>query len=81
MSEKLQHTAARLQEKMSHRYNDGLHHKHNKNHILYRQHCKSHPSIQSQESEIEPQVNQSTGLIRLFKLRNMRRRVDKGRYH
>ncbi|MFI4918604.1 MAG: hypothetical protein ACHP65_03515 [Legionellales bacterium] len=81
MSDKTQHTAASLQERMTHRYGDGLHHKHNKNHILYRQHCKSHPNHQSVTTEAEPQLNESTGLIRKFKLRNMRKRLDKGGIH
>ncbi|MBI2786627.1 MAG: hypothetical protein HYX60_10175, partial [Legionella longbeachae] len=44
MPDKIQRTAASLQQKMLSRYNDGLHHKHNKHHLEYRQHCRSHPS-------------------------------------
>ena len=43
MSERLQHTSASMREKMLLRYGDVLHHKHDKNHIHYRQHCRSHP--------------------------------------
>ena len=81
MSEKIQHTAASLREKMSNRYSDGLHHKHNKNHLEYRQHCRSHPCKQSNGTDEETDVNYSTGLIREFKLRKMRKRLDKGRIH
>ena len=81
MSEKIQHTAASLREKMTHRYNDGLEHKHNKNHLTYRQHCKSHPCNQLNGKEEESVLNGSTGLIREFKLRKMRKRLDKGRIH
>ena len=82
MSDKIQHTAASLRDKMSVRYNDGLPHKHNKNHLSYRQHCRSHPAnqINGQEQE-EADVNSSTGLVREFKLRKMRKRLDKGRIH
>ncbi|MGL6028482.1 MAG: hypothetical protein ACRC0M_01690 [Legionella sp.] len=80
MSEKMQHTAAGLRDKMLARYSDGLHHKHNKNHMTYRQHSRSHPVVSTMRYD-EPQVNESTGLLREFKLRKMRKRLDKGRIH
>jgi hypothetical protein len=81
MSEKTQHTAASLREKMLHRYNDGLDHKHNKNHHSYRHHYRSHPANQTNGKDEEVLLNESTGLIRQFKLRKMRKRLDKGRIH
>lgn len=82
MSEKLQRTAAELREKMLIRYGDGLPHKHNKNHLTYRLHSRSHPSHpNSRFLEDNLDVNASTGLVREFKLRKMRKRLDKGRYH
>jgi len=81
MSDKIQHTAASLREKMLNRYSDGLEHKHNKNHLSYRQHCKSHPSNQNDDKDEETGLNGSTGLLREFKLRKMRKRLDKGRIH
>ena len=81
MSDKIQHTAASLREKMDSRYSDGLHHKHNKNHLAYRHHCKSHPSNQINFKNEESDLNGSTGLLREFKLRKMRKRLDKGRIH
>ncbi|MFO3158645.1 hypothetical protein SCR03_08725 [Legionella pneumophila serogroup 1] len=81
MSEKIQHTAARLQEKMSNRYSDGLSHKHNKNHLSYRQHCRSHPCNPTNNKDEENIVNGSTGLLREFNLRKIRKRLDKGRFH
>ncbi len=81
MSDKMQHTAAGLREKMLHRYSDGLEHKHNKSHLLYRRHSKSHPSNFKNENIEESPTNGSTGLIREFKLRKMRKRLDKGRIH
>lgn len=82
MSEKLQRTAASMREKMLSRYGDEFHHKHDKNHISYRKHCKSHP-VQSLNNKNlnEDTANGSTGLLREFKLRKMRKRLDKGRIH
>ncbi|KTC84994.1 hypothetical protein [Legionella brunensis] len=80
MSEKQQRTAASMREKMLNRYGDGLHHKHDKNHHLYRKHCRSHPAHINGHTPEEDE-NTSTGLIRAFKLRKMRKRLDKGRIH
>jgi len=81
MSEKIQHTAASLREKMINRYSDGLDHKHNKNHLHYRQHCRSHPSNHINGNGEEVLAEGPTGLIRKFKLRKMRKRLDKGHIH
>lgn len=81
MSEKQQRTAASMREKMLNRYGDGLHHKHDKNHISYRKHCKSHPVQLINGQNEEEDINSSTGLLRAFKLRKMRKRLDKGRFH
>lgn len=80
MPDKIQHTAASLQQKMLARYSDGLHHKHNKHHLEYRQHCRSHPCNQNNNID-EEELNGSTGLLREFKLRKMRKRPDKGQIH
>ncbi|AHE68431.1 hypothetical protein [Legionella oakridgensis] len=80
MSEKQQRTAAHVREKMMNRYGDGLHHKHDKSHKPYRQHCRSHPAQMKNNSEKE-EINESTGLLRAFKLRKIRKRLDKGRIH
>lgn len=81
MSEKTQHTAASLREKMIHRYADGLDHKHNKNHLSYRKHCRSHPCVINHYTQDEKALNESTGQLREFKLRKVRKRLDKGRIH
>lgn len=81
MSEKLQHTACRLREKMLNRYHDGLHHKHDKYHMSYRQHSRSHPVNGSAFADGENPENLPTGLIREFRLRKIRKRLDKGRFH
>jgi hypothetical protein len=80
MPDKIQHTAASLQEKMLVRYGDGLHHKHNKHHLHYRKHYRSHPSHPNHIMD-EEELNGSTGLVREFKLRKMRKRPDKGQFH
>lgn len=76
MSEKQQGNTSAMCQKMLHRYGDGHHHKHDKNHVLYRQHAKSHPT-----TSIEEEKQGSTGLLRIIKLRKMRKRLDKGRIH
>lgn len=81
MSEKIQRTAASMREKMQNRYNDGLEHKHNKIHHSYRHHSKSHPANQPVLSPEVSSLEGSTGLIREFKLRKTRKRLDKGRIH
>lgn len=80
MSEKQQGTSNSMREKMLARYGDGLHHKHDKNHIPYRKHCKSHP-VNTLNGIEDEETNLSTGLLREFKLRKMRKRLDKGRIH
>ena len=81
MSEKQQRTAASMREKMISRYGDELHHKHDKNHTSYRKNCKSHPVqlLNNQNEEVD--VNASTGSLRLIRLRKIRKRLDKGRFH
>ncbi|KTD18764.1 Uncharacterised protein [Legionella lansingensis] len=80
MSEKQQRTAASMREKMSNRYGDNLYHKHNKNHLPYRKHCRSHPAQLNGHVE-EDESTGSTGLSRAFNLRKIRKRLDKGRFH
>lgn len=81
MSEKLQHTAEHTRELMSHRYGDGLHHKHDKSHWPYRQHCRSHPIQLASGVDLHLEINASTGECRKNKLQKLRKRFDKGRFH
>lgn len=80
MSEKQQGTACTMRVKMLQRYGDGLHHKHDKNHIPYRKHFKSHPVIESNGIDTNEEMS-STGLVRAINLRKIRKRLDKGRIH
>lgn len=80
MSEKQQGTAQSMRVKMLNRYSDGLHHKHDKNHSPYRQHCRSHPVQHNNGYDLDEE-NASTGMVRAIKLRKIRKRLDKGRIH
>jgi len=81
MSEKQQKTSAHLREQMLGRYSDGLSHKHNKYHNDHRHHFRSHPKHLADLLNSESPEDRSTGLIRKFKLRKLRKRLDKGRIH
>ncbi|ARG98773.1 hypothetical protein [Legionella micdadei] len=81
MSEKQQRTATSMREKMLNRYGDELHHKHNKNHTSYRKHCKTHPVQTLNGYDEERDANTSTGLLRALRVRKIRKRLDKGRFH
>ena len=83
MSEKQQHTAAHMREQMLNRYGDDLHHKHDKCHNSYRLHSRSHPAhlTNGQDQEQKKDVNCSTGLLHVMKLRKLRKRLAKGRFH
>lgn len=80
MSEKLQGTASSMRERMLHRYDDGLQHKHDKNHTHYRKHFRSHPVITSNTVDATEKQG-STGMLRTIKLRKLRKRLDKGSIH
>ncbi len=81
MPDKIQHTAASLQQKMLARYGDELHHKHNKHHLSYRKHYRSHPCNQNNNIDEDESPTGSTGLLRELKLKKMRKRPDKGQIH
>ncbi len=83
MSERIQRTAASMRKKMLLRYGNEMHHKHDKNHIDYRQHYRSHPVVQKSLEEImgEQDTKTSTGLIREVRLRKFRKRLAKNAIH
>jgi hypothetical protein len=82
MTDKQQHTAFSIHERMLLRYDDGLHHKHDKSHVLpYRKHCRSHPVIKLNRLIQAKDINESTGIIQIRNLQKIRKRFDKGRYH
>lgn len=82
MSERLQHTAAMMREKMLLRYGDVIHHKHDKSHHPYRQHCRSHPV----QKPIQPEgdtvnINESTGLVGKQRLHRFSRGLSHVQIH
>ena len=72
MSEKQQHTAARMRESMINRYDDGLYHKHNKLHSYHRLHSRSHPTHVSNDMD-ETHLHGSTGILQRLKIKKMRK--------
>ena len=62
MSEKQQHNAEMTREAMLHRYDDGLHHKHNKCRMPYRKHWRSHPAQLSNGHDQKKELNGSFGV-------------------
>lgn len=80
MSDRAQYTSQKLGEKMLSRYGTEFHHKHNKYHLTYRKHCKSHPCTPNTEPE-RPDLEGSTGLVRQLNLKRMRKRPQNGGYH
>ena len=82
MSERLQRTTASMREKMLLRYGDEIHHKHDKNHTPYRQHCRSHP-VQKRFNgwDADREVFCSTGQVHAMKLRKFVHRQGKTWIH
>lgn len=84
MSERIQRTAATMRETMHARYDDGLHHKHDKCHLPYRLHWPSHPASTVQlvnGLDQKKEVHASTGTIREKNLKKTRLRIVKHRIH
>lgn len=87
MSEKTQRTAASMRARMQSRYDDEFHHKHDKCHLPYRKHFRSHPKnskiqiINGNATSHNEDVNCKTGHIREYNFRKTRKRQDRGGYH
>jgi hypothetical protein len=81
MSERIQQTNALLRKKMANRYGDAFHHKHNKYHLKYRQHWKSHPCQNMHNQEHLEAIKSPTDLFRASDERKMWKRVAKTSYH
>ena len=77
MSERMQRTAVSTRDKMLQRYGDEFHHKHDKNHIQFRRHCRSHPVERIYERpEGVRELNESTGLVGQKKLRQFSKSIS-----
>lgn len=81
MSEKKQHQAERTRQQMYNRYGDTYHHKHDKRHLNYRMHCRSHFTQSKQEESTLPSINTSTGNVRQLNLQKIRKRLAKNIIH
>ena len=71
MSERMQHTAISMREQMLRRYGDEFHHKHDKNHLQFRQHCRTHPVKKRLINGLEEHFNTGTGHVREWNLRKL----------
>jgi hypothetical protein len=70
MSERSQRTAAGMRQKMLQRYGNTFHHKHDKNHLYYRQHCRSHPiEFNLFDAHLEQLIHHPTGEIGELRLK------------
>ena len=84
MSEKIQRTAEIMRNTMHHRYDDGLHHKHNKYRLPYRLHWRSHPSNTEQLRDGFDQSQALNELEPSFREKNLKKtrlRIVKHRIH
>jgi hypothetical protein len=70
MSERKQHTSACMHENMGHRYGDEFHHKHDKRHLKFRHHWRSHPANQRKQEQADLIYSQPD-LFRTFKIKKM----------
>lgn len=83
MSEKKQGTVYGMQLRMLSRYGDGLHHKHDKNHLHYRKGYKpdSIHLVNGLDEMTEESTNRSADVLRESKIRKTRKRLGKGKFH
>lgn len=81
MSERQQHTAAHMREKMLAHYGDLVHHKHNKNHLLNPPHHRSKLANTLVASSEEVLNGWQMSFSRKTKLRKMQRRLAKLNFH
>lgn len=90
MSERKQRTALRTREQMQNRYYseenliqlDKRHriipHRHDKHHLEYRRHCKTHPSAANEDIDL---INGQAGIQRTHNLKRVRMRQRGGGFH
>lgn len=81
MAERIQKTAQSMREKMLNRYGDEYHHKHDKNHLAYRLHCRTHPCDPHKRHDYDVFDAPSKHLTRELNSQKLRKRLDKGRIH
>lgn len=81
MAERIQKTAQSMREKMLNRYGDEYHHKHDKNHLSYRFHSRSHPCDPRKRHDYDVYNAPSKHLNRELNSQKLLKRLDKGRIH
>lgn len=83
MSEKTQGNARKTQESMERRYQEisSSHHKHDKRHLAYRQHCRTHGVHFEEKEDMIEKINTPTGTIRKQNLQKIRKRLAKNIFH
>ena len=81
MSERIQHTSALMRKKMANRYGNTFTPKHNKCHLDYRQHWKSHPCQIMRNQEQLGGIKSSTDLFRTSMKEKMWKRLAKTPFH
>ncbi|MCX7115176.1 MAG: hypothetical protein NTW08_04650 [Gammaproteobacteria bacterium] len=81
MSERKQHTAASMREKMAIHYGEEFHHKHNKNHLIYPPHHRPKLANALASTELMETEIWQTDFNRKERLRKMQRRLAKPHFH
>ena len=81
MSERKQHTSACMHENMGHRYGDEFHHKHDKRHLKFRLHWRSHPVTNLRKQEHPEIIKSQPDLFRAFKIKKMCKRLANTSIH
>ncbi|MCH9756456.1 MAG: hypothetical protein K0U37_04615 [Gammaproteobacteria bacterium] len=81
MSERTQRTSAFTREHMAHRYGDDFHHKHDKRHLVYRLHWRSHPNKITPNQEQLEAIKNPTDSFRTPVKEKMWKRLAKTPFH
>ncbi|MDF1828308.1 MAG: hypothetical protein P1U39_08530 [Legionellaceae bacterium] len=81
MSERKQHTSACMHENMGQRYGDEFHHKHDKRHLKYRLHWRSHPVTNLHKQEQPEIIKFQPDLLRTFKIKKTCKRLANTSIH
>lgn len=81
MSERIQHTSANMRKNMRRRYGDAFHHKHDKRHLEYRLHWRSHPTSTLRNKEHLEIIKSQPNLFRAFKRKKTCKRLANTSIH
>jgi len=81
MSERKQHTSACMRKNMGRRYGDAFHHKHDKRHLEYRLHWRSHPVTILRNQDHPEIIKSQPDLFRAFKVKKTCKRLANTSIH